>query len=47
MDHALTTAGVKHKFITFEGLDHQLEDSAKRAELLRESDAFFKSAFSP
>ena len=45
MDDALTAAGVKHKFVTFEGLDNQLEDSGKRAELLRESDAFFRSAF--
>jgi dipeptidyl aminopeptidase/acylaminoacyl peptidase len=45
MDQALTAAGVKHTFITFEGLDNQLEDSEKRAELLRESDAFFKAAF--
>ncbi len=47
MDRALTAAGVKHQFVTYEGLDHQLEDSAKRADLLRESDAFFKSAFGP
>jgi dipeptidyl aminopeptidase/acylaminoacyl peptidase len=47
MDRALTAAGVKHTFVTFEGLDHQLEDSERRAELLRESDAFFKAAFGP
>jgi dipeptidyl aminopeptidase/acylaminoacyl peptidase len=47
MDLALTAAGVKHTFVTFEGLDNQLEDSEKRAELLRESDAFFKAAFGP
>lgn len=47
MDRALTAAGVKHKFVTYEGLDHRLDDAEKRAELLRESDVFFKSAFGP
>ncbi len=47
MDKALTAAGVKHEFVTFPGLDHRLEDSARRAQLLRQSDAFFKAAFGP
>jgi dipeptidyl aminopeptidase/acylaminoacyl peptidase len=45
MDRALTAAGVAHELVTFEGLDHQLDDSAARTELLRRSDAFLHSAF--
>jgi dipeptidyl aminopeptidase/acylaminoacyl peptidase len=45
MDRALGAAGVKHELITFEGLDHQLNDSVARAELLRRSDAFLRAAF--
>jgi dipeptidyl aminopeptidase/acylaminoacyl peptidase len=47
MDRALAAAGVKHELVTFEGLDHQLDDSATRAELLRRSDAFLRAAFAP
>jgi len=45
MDRALSAAGVKHELITFDGLDHQLDDSVARAELLRRSDAFLRAAF--
>ena len=45
MDRALTAAGVKHELVTFDGLDHQLDDSVVRAELLRRSDAFLRAAF--
>jgi len=45
MDQALAAAGARHELVTFPGLDHQLEDSAARAELLRRSDAFLHSAF--
>ncbi len=44
MDKSLTAAGVKHEFVTFPGLDHQLDDSTARAEMLRKSDAFLHQA---
>jgi acetyl esterase/lipase len=40
-DH-LAAAGVPHELITWPDLDHQLEDSAVRAEMLRKSDAFLR-----
>jgi dipeptidyl aminopeptidase/acylaminoacyl peptidase len=40
----LKSAGTKVQFISFEGLDHQLEDSAARTKLLAESDAFLQAA---
>jgi dipeptidyl aminopeptidase/acylaminoacyl peptidase len=45
MDRALAAAGVKHELVTFDGLDHQLEDSAVRSTLLSRSDAFMRAAF--
>jgi dipeptidyl aminopeptidase/acylaminoacyl peptidase len=45
MDRALTAAGVNHQLITFEGLDHQLDDSVARTDMLRRSDAFLREAF--
>jgi dipeptidyl aminopeptidase/acylaminoacyl peptidase len=47
MDRALTAAGVKHELVTFDGLDHQLDDSVARTEMLRRSDAFLRTAFTP
>lgn len=44
MDRALGAANVEHRLVSFLGLDHQLEDSAARAQLLRESDAFLRKA---
>ena len=44
MDKALTAAGVRHEFVTFKDLDHQLDDSAARTEMLRKSDAFLRQA---
>jgi dipeptidyl aminopeptidase/acylaminoacyl peptidase len=44
MDQRLAEAGVEHELVTWEKLDHQLEDSAVRAELLRRSDAFLLKA---
>jgi dienelactone hydrolase len=44
MEAGLKAAGGKVQLITFEGLDHQLEDSAARAKLLAESDAFLQAA---
>jgi dipeptidyl aminopeptidase/acylaminoacyl peptidase len=45
MDSALKRAGVPHELVIYPGLDHQLEDSAARADLLRRSDAFLRAAF--
>jgi acetyl esterase/lipase len=46
MDRALSAAGVKHELVTFAGLDHQLDDSGARTDMLRRSDAFLREAFS-
>lgn len=40
MDDRLKKAGVPHELVTWPDLDHQLEDSDARAEMLRKSDAF-------
>jgi dipeptidyl aminopeptidase/acylaminoacyl peptidase len=40
-DH-LAAAGVPHELVTWPDLDHQLDDSAARAEMLRKSDAFLR-----
>lgn len=40
----LESAGVRHELVTWEDLDHHLEDSAARAEMLRKSDAFLRQA---
>lgn len=42
----LQAAGVRHELVTFEGLDHHLEDSSARATMLRKSDAFLRQAMS-
>jgi len=44
MDKALAAVNARHELVTFDGLDHQLDDSAARAELLRKSDAFLRAA---
>lgn len=44
MRDALAKAGVKHELITYPGLDHYLDDSAVRADMLRRSDAWLRSA---
>jgi dipeptidyl aminopeptidase/acylaminoacyl peptidase len=41
----LKSAGVNCELVTWEKLDHQLEDSSARAQVLRESDAFLRRAF--
>jgi dipeptidyl aminopeptidase/acylaminoacyl peptidase len=46
MADRLSAAGVQHELITWPDLDHQLEDSAARAEMLRKSDAFLRRAMS-
>jgi acetyl esterase/lipase len=45
MDERLRKAGVPHELVTFDDLDHHLEDSAARTEMLRKSDAFLRKAF--
>jgi dipeptidyl aminopeptidase/acylaminoacyl peptidase len=42
MADRLASAGVPHELITWPDLDHQLEDSVVRAEMLRKSDAFLR-----
>jgi len=37
---------VPHELVTWPDLDHQLNDSAARAEMLRKSDAFLRRAMS-
>jgi dipeptidyl aminopeptidase/acylaminoacyl peptidase len=45
MDDALKNAGKPHQLITYDKLDHQLDDSAARADMLKRSDDFIKAAF--
>jgi dipeptidyl aminopeptidase/acylaminoacyl peptidase len=45
MDAALKAAGAKSQLVIFEDRDHQLEDSAVRADMLRQSDAFLRRSF--
>jgi len=44
MDEGLKKAGVKHELVTWDKLDHGLEDSAARATMLRKSDEFLRQA---
>jgi len=44
MADRLGAAGVPHELVTWPDLDHQLDDSAARAEMLRKSDAFLRRA---
>jgi dipeptidyl aminopeptidase/acylaminoacyl peptidase len=41
----LTAVGGKCELVTWDNLDHQLEDSGARAQMLRKSDAFLRQAF--
>jgi dipeptidyl aminopeptidase/acylaminoacyl peptidase len=45
MQAALKSAGVQSTLVTYEDRDHQLDDSADRADMLRKSDAFLRHAF--
>jgi dipeptidyl aminopeptidase/acylaminoacyl peptidase len=45
MAESLKAAGVPHELVTWDDLDHQLDDSNARADLLRKSDAFLRHAF--
>jgi dipeptidyl aminopeptidase/acylaminoacyl peptidase len=42
MDRSLTAAKVPHELVTWDDLDHQLDDSQARAEMLRKSEAFLR-----
>ena len=44
MDQSLSAANVKHELVTFDHLDHYLEDSTVRAEMLRKSEAFLRQS---
>lgn len=44
MDKQLKNAGKASTLITYPGLDHQLDDSAARADMLAKADAFLKSS---
>jgi dipeptidyl aminopeptidase/acylaminoacyl peptidase len=44
MARSLTSAGVPHQLVTWDDLDHQLEDSNARAEMLRKSEAFLRQS---
>jgi dipeptidyl aminopeptidase/acylaminoacyl peptidase len=45
MATALKSAGVKCELVIYDDRDHQLADSAVRADMLRRSDAFLRQAF--
>lgn len=40
----LKAAGRAARFISFDKLDHQIDDAAARAEMLRESEAFIRAS---
>ncbi len=44
MDARLRDVGGRSELIVYRGLDHQLEDSAARADMLRRTDAFLRSS---
>jgi dienelactone hydrolase len=45
MESALKSAGGKVTLVTWDPLDHQLDDAAARTEMLSRSDAFLRAAF--
>lgn len=45
MAERLKAAGVRSELVTWNNLDHYLEDSSARTEMLRKSDAFLRQAF--
>jgi dipeptidyl aminopeptidase/acylaminoacyl peptidase len=44
MDAALRKAGKESRLVVYPGLDHQLDDSAARADMLKQADAFLRNA---
>jgi len=47
MEDALRGSPVRHEFVVYPGLDHQLRDSAARTDLLRRSDEFLRKILMP
>jgi acetyl esterase/lipase len=47
MDSRLAAAGAQHELVTWDNLDHQLDDSAARTQMLRKSDQFLRDAVKP
>lgn len=45
MQSRMEAAGKKSQLISYPGLDHQLEDSTARTDMLRRADAFLKASF--
>ena len=45
MDKRLRAAGKQSTLVEFPKLDHRLDDSAARTQLLAKSDAFLRAAF--
>jgi dipeptidyl aminopeptidase/acylaminoacyl peptidase len=45
MARSLEKADVPHELVTWDSLDHSLEDSSARTEMLRKSDEFLRRAF--
>jgi dipeptidyl aminopeptidase/acylaminoacyl peptidase len=45
MAKSLREAKAKYELVTWDGLDHQLDDSKARTEMLRKSDEFLRKAF--
>lgn len=45
MDKSLEAARVPHRLVIFEGLDHALEDSGARTQMLRDSEDFLRKSF--
>jgi dienelactone hydrolase len=45
MARSLKSAGVPYELVIFEKLDHQLDDSAVRAQMLAKADSFLRQAF--
>ena len=44
MDSALNSAGKNHRLVMYRGLDHQLDDSTVRADMLKQSAEFLAAA---
>ena len=43
MNAALLKAGTRSRLVVYPGLDHQLDDSVARTDLLKQADAFFRA----
>jgi dipeptidyl aminopeptidase/acylaminoacyl peptidase len=47
MAKSLKSAGVRYELVTWDNLDHQLDDSAARTQMLSKSEQFLRQAFGP